>query len=58
MPNPTQSDLHINVPLTNVSIGYMINRRDFIADKVFPACPGEQAVGPVLEVPEVGLASH
>jgi hypothetical protein len=39
MPNPTQSDLHINVPLTNVSIGYMINRRDFIADKVFPRVP-------------------
>jgi len=39
MPNPTQSDLHINVPLTNVSIGYMIDRKDFIADKVFPRVP-------------------
>ena len=23
MPNPTQSDLHVNVPLTNVSVAYM-----------------------------------
>lgn len=39
MPNPTQSDLHINAPLTNVSIGYMIDRKDFIADKIFPRVP-------------------
>jgi hypothetical protein len=38
MPNPTQSDLHINVPVTNVSIGYMINAH-FIADKIFPRVP-------------------
>lgn len=37
--NPTQSDLHINVPLTNVSIAYMMDRGDFIADKVFPRVP-------------------
>ena len=39
MPNPTQADLHINVPLTNVSIAYMQNASNFIADKIFPKVP-------------------
>lgn len=39
MPNPTQSDLHVNVPLTNVSIAYMMDSATFIADKVFPRVP-------------------
>jgi hypothetical protein len=39
MPNPTQSDLHVNVPLTNVSIAYIPNAGDYIADKVFPKVP-------------------
>lgn len=39
MPNPTQSDLHINVPLTNVSVAYMMDKSTFIADKVFPRVP-------------------
>lgn len=36
MPAPTQSDLHVNVPLTNVSIAYMQAANAYIADKVFP----------------------
>lgn len=36
MPAPTQSDLHVNVPLTNVSIAYMQSANTYIADKVFP----------------------
>ena len=39
MPNPTQSDLHINVPLTNVSVAWMMDKSTFIADKVFPRVP-------------------
>lgn len=39
MPNPTQSDLHVNVPLTNVSVAYMQDKSSFIADKVFPRVP-------------------
>lgn len=39
MPNPTQSDLHVNVPLTNVSIAYMQSADSYIADKVFPKIP-------------------
>lgn len=39
MPNPTQSDLHVNVPLTNVSVAYMQDKSTFIADKIFPRVP-------------------
>jgi hypothetical protein len=36
MPNPSQSDLHINAPLTNVSVAYIQSAKEFIATKVFP----------------------
>lgn len=39
MPNPTQSDLHVNVPLTNVSVAWMQDKSTFIADKIFPRVP-------------------
>jgi hypothetical protein len=39
MPNPTQADLHVNVPLTNVSIAYIQKADAFIATKVFPKVP-------------------
>lgn len=39
MPNPTQSDLHVNVPLTNVSIAYIPNAGDYMCQKVFPKVP-------------------
>lgn len=39
MPSPTQADVHINVPLTNVSVAYMQSANAFIADKVFPKVP-------------------
>jgi hypothetical protein len=39
MPTPTQSDLHVNVPLTNVSIAYMQSASTYIADKIFPKVP-------------------
>lgn len=39
MPNPTQADLHVNVPLTNVSIAYIQSADAFIATKVFPKVP-------------------
>lgn len=34
--NPTQSDLHINAPLTNVSVAYIQKADSFIGDKIFP----------------------
>ena len=36
MPYPSPSDLHVNAPLTNVSVAYMQSADSFIADKVFP----------------------
>lgn len=39
MPNPTQADLHVNVPLTNVSIAYLQASSAYIADRVFPRVP-------------------
>lgn len=39
MPNPAQSDLHINQPLTNVSVAWIQNKNEYIADKVFPKVP-------------------
>ncbi|MEO6204535.1 MAG: major capsid protein [Mycobacteriales bacterium] len=34
--HPSPSDLHINAPLTNVSIAYIQSADSFLADKVFP----------------------
>jgi hypothetical protein len=39
MPSPTQADLHVNVPLTNVSVAYMQSADTYIADKIFPRVP-------------------
>lgn len=39
MPQPTQSDVHVNAPLTNISIAYIQNARNFISDRVFPIAP-------------------
>lgn len=42
MPSPVQSDLHIDVPLTNVSVAYLQQSGAYIADKVFPKVPVEK----------------
>jgi hypothetical protein len=39
MASPTAADLHINRPLTNLSIAYMQGATQFIADRVFPNVP-------------------
>ena len=39
MPMPAQSDLHVNVPLTNVSVAWMQSADTYIADKIFPKVP-------------------
>jgi len=39
MPQPTKSDVHVNRPLTNISLAYIQSRSDFIADQVFPNIP-------------------
>ncbi len=39
MPQPTLSDVHVNVPLTNISVMFMQQPAAFVADKVFPIIP-------------------
>ncbi len=36
MPQPTASDVHVNAPLTTISVAWMQNQSEFVADKVFP----------------------
>ncbi len=36
MPNPTPSDVHVSSALTNISVAYMQDEKNFIADKLFP----------------------
>lgn len=36
---PTPSDVHVNTPLTNISIAYTNELSEFIADQVFPNVP-------------------
>ncbi len=44
MPNPTPSDVHVNAPLTSISVAYIQQATNFIADKVFPNAPvGKQS---------------
>lgn len=43
MPQPTFQDVHVNAPLTNISIAYLQNPNDYIADKVFPVVPVPKA---------------
>lgn len=39
---PTPSDVHVNRPLTNISIAYIQSREQFIATKVFPNIPTQK----------------
>lgn len=39
MSQPTRGDVHVNRPLTNISIAFIQVRKDFIADQVFPNVP-------------------
>lgn len=39
MGQPTQSSVHVDKPLTDISIAYMNDRSAYIADKVFPIVP-------------------
>lgn len=37
--NPTPGDVHVNRPLTNISIAFLQNGDNFVADRVFPFVP-------------------
>ena len=43
MPSPTYTDVHVNAPLSNISVGYLQDSADYIADKVFPVVPVQKA---------------
>lgn len=42
MGQPTQRDVHVDVPLTNISTAYIQSQDNFIATKVFPIVPVEK----------------
>lgn len=39
MPNPTVSEVHVNRPLTNMSVAFMQSATDFVADRAFAPVP-------------------
>jgi hypothetical protein len=39
MPQPTKGTVHVNRPLTNISVAFMQDQNAFVADKVFPVVP-------------------
>ena len=39
MPQPTIGDVHVNAPLTNISLAFIQDASHFIADRVFPNVP-------------------
>lgn len=44
MPQPTAGDVHVNAPLTNISVAFLQNANNFIASRVFPNIPvGKQS---------------
>lgn len=42
MAQPTQSDVHVDAPLTNISVAYIQAQDAFIASRVFPIVPVEK----------------
>jgi hypothetical protein len=39
MPQPTLADIHVNRPLTNLTVGYVQDASDFAAGQLFPSVP-------------------
>lgn len=42
MAQPTFAQIHIDQPLTNISVAYVQDAKNFIADRVFPSIPVEK----------------
>jgi hypothetical protein len=42
MPQPTQSEVHVDAILTNISVAYIQKKSNFIAQTVFPVVPVEK----------------
>lgn len=45
MPQPLKSDIHVNVPLSNMSLAYIQKDTDFVSGKMFPNIPVVQQSG-------------
>lgn len=39
MPQPTLTDVHVDRPLTNISVAFLQNEADYVAPRVFPIVP-------------------
>lgn len=39
MPSPTKGDVHVNKPLSQISIAFLQDQRNFVSDQVFPNIP-------------------
>lgn len=50
MPNPTVSDVHVDIPLTNVSVAYIQSQEKFVASRVFPVVPVENQTGKYMKL--------
>jgi hypothetical protein len=42
MPQPTLSQVHVNVPLTNMSVAYRQDATSYVATRVFPIVPSDK----------------
>lgn len=51
MPQPTSSAVHVNAPLTNISIAFLQKQEDFVADRVFPPVPVQKQSDVYFEFP-------
>ena len=49
MPQPTAGMVHVNAPLTNISVAYMQSRDEYIADKVVFNGTGEDPDGKIRQ---------
>lgn len=52
MPQPTKSAVHIDRPLTNMSVAYIQNTSNFIANQVFPIVPVQKASDKYFKFPK------
>lgn len=46
------ADVHVNVPLSNMTVAYMQDAKDYICDKVFPTIPVPQISGTYFTFPK------
>lgn len=50
--NPTPSDVHVNQPLTQISIAYIQDQSEFVSQKVFPNIPVQKESDHYFDYPK------